>query len=110
MRALVFLEESDGELTTGARGLVAKARELSGDSCAVLCGTGVLDLANQVSTYGASRLFVADDPALATPLSQPRVEIIAALVRLGASTRCCWRTLRWPRISLVPLRRASMPE
>ena len=82
MRALVFLEESDGELTTGARGLVAKARELSGDSCAVLCGSGVLDLANQVSTYGASRLFVADDPALGTPLSQPRVEIIAALVRL----------------------------
>ncbi len=47
----------------------------------MLVGSGVRDLAAQAGQYGAKTVYVADDPSLASPLPQPRVDVLAALVR-----------------------------
>jgi electron transfer flavoprotein alpha subunit len=46
----------------------------------VIAGSGVRDLAAQAGEHGAARVYVADDPALAAPLPQPRVDVLASLV------------------------------
>jgi electron transfer flavoprotein alpha subunit len=48
---------------------------------AVLCGPGVKELAGDTGRFGAARAYVADDPALEHPLPQPRVDVLAKLVR-----------------------------
>ena len=80
MKALVFLEHQDGKLTKGALGVLAKAASL-GDAAAVVAGEGVRDLAEDAGRFGAATVHVAEDPRLAAPLAQPRVDVLAALVR-----------------------------
>src|SRR5262249_48046190 len=81
MTALVFLEHHEGEIVKNALGVLSKAASFGGDVHGVVCGSGVRDLAGQAGEYGADRVYVADDPALAAPLPQPRVDVIASLVR-----------------------------
>jgi electron transfer flavoprotein alpha subunit len=78
---LVFLEDHEGELARGSLGVLAKAAQLGDDVAAVVAGSGVKELAAEAGRHGAGTVFVADDPALAAPLSQPRVDVLAALVR-----------------------------
>ncbi|MGH3024487.1 MAG: electron transfer flavoprotein subunit alpha/FixB family protein [Gaiellaceae bacterium] len=80
MATLVYLEHHEGELVKGALGVLGKARELGDDVAAVVCGSGVKELAAQAERYGASRVYVADDAALEAPLPQPRVDVLATLV------------------------------
>jgi electron transfer flavoprotein alpha subunit len=47
----------------------------------VLAGSGVKELAAAAGRHGAATVYVADDPALAAPLPQPRVDVLAKLVR-----------------------------
>jgi electron transfer flavoprotein alpha subunit len=79
--ALVFLEHHGSELVKGSLGVLAKACSLGGDVAAVLAGSGVEGLAGEAGRFGAARVFVADDPALDAPLPQPRVDVLARLVR-----------------------------
>jgi electron transfer flavoprotein alpha subunit len=78
---LVFLEHHEGELQKGSLGVLTKAASL-GDSevAGVLAGSGVGELAAQAGAFGATRVFVADDPSLDAPLPQPRVDVLAKLV------------------------------
>jgi len=78
---LVFLEDHEGELVKGSLGVLSKAAQLGGDVAAVVAGSGVKELAPEAGRYGAAKVYVADDPALAAPLSQPRVDVLAGLVR-----------------------------
>jgi electron transfer flavoprotein alpha subunit len=78
---LVFLEHHEGELVKSSLGVLSKAVALGGDVSGVVAGSGVRDLAAQAGEYGASRVYVADDPALEAPLPQPRVDVLAALIR-----------------------------
>jgi len=78
---LVFLEDHEGEIVKGSLGVLSKAAKLGRDSAAVVVGSGVKELAAQAGRYGAATVYVADDPALATPLPQPRVDVLAGLVR-----------------------------
>jgi electron transfer flavoprotein alpha subunit len=78
---LVYVEERDGALVPGSLGLLSKARELGLEPVALLCGHGVGDLAEALSRHGAARVLVADDPVLAGPLAQPRVDVVASLVQ-----------------------------
>jgi electron transfer flavoprotein alpha subunit len=80
---LVFVEEREGALVPGSVGLLAKARELGAEPVALLCGTGVRKLAGGLGAYGAARVLVADDPALAGPLAAPRVDVTAAVIADG---------------------------
>jgi electron transfer flavoprotein alpha subunit len=78
---LVFLEDHEGELVKGSLGVLSKAAQLGGDVAAVVAGSGVKELAPEAGRYGAAKVYVADDPALAAPLPQPRVDVLAGLVR-----------------------------
>jgi electron transfer flavoprotein alpha subunit len=77
---LVYVEDHEGEPVKGSLGVLAKAVKLDDDVAAVLCGSGVEGLAEEVGRHGAGRVFVADDPALEAPLPQPRVDVLAKLV------------------------------
>lgn len=81
MPVLVFLEDHEGELVKGSLGVLSKAAKLGGDVAAVLAGSGVRELAGEAGRHGAATVYVADDPALAAPLPQPRVDVLAGLVR-----------------------------
>src|SRR5712691_11025487 len=84
MATLVFLEHHDGELQKGALGVLAKAAAL-GDSevAGVIAGSGVGAIASEAGKFGATKVWVADDPALEAPLPQPRVDVLARVVRDG---------------------------
>src|SRR5262245_36207755 len=87
MSTLVFLESHDGELTKGALGVLGKAASLGGDVAGVVLGSGVRDAAATAGSFGASRVYVVDDEALAAPLPQPRVDALEAVVQeSGADT------------------------
>jgi electron transfer flavoprotein alpha subunit len=77
---LVFLEHHDGELQKGSLGLLGKAASLVGDVAGVVLGSGVAETAAKAGAFGASKVYVCDDPALEAPLPQPRVDALAALV------------------------------
>jgi electron transfer flavoprotein alpha subunit len=80
MATLVYVEDHEGEPVKGSLGVLGKAAQLGDDVTAVLLGSGVEGLAEAVGKHGASRVLVADDTALETPLPQPRVDVLANLV------------------------------
>ncbi|RDI75406.1 Electron transfer flavoprotein alpha subunit [Gaiella occulta] len=82
---LVFLEHHDGELQKGGLGVLAKAASLGGEVAAVVVGHGVRAAAAAAGNYGASTVYVVDDPALEAPLPQPRVDALEAVVRASGA-------------------------
>jgi electron transfer flavoprotein alpha subunit len=82
MSVLVFLEHHGSELQKGALGVLTKAAALGdGDVGAVLVGEGVSSLAAEAGTYGATKVYVADDASFDPPLPQSRVDVLAKVVR-----------------------------
>ena len=79
MKSLVFLEHHGGALEKGALGVLAKAASL-GDAIGVVLGDGASDLAAGAGAFGASKVYVSEAAELASPLPQPRVDALAALV------------------------------
>jgi electron transfer flavoprotein alpha subunit len=77
---LVFLEHHEGELQKDSLGVLGKAVQLGGDVAVLIAGSGVEDLAAQAGKFGASKVYIADDPALEKPLPQPRVDVLAKLI------------------------------
>ena len=82
MSTLVFLEHHGNELSKAGLGVLTKAATL-GDSevSAAVIGSGVRPLAEEAGRFGAARVFAADDAQLEAPLPQPRVDVLAQLVR-----------------------------
>jgi electron transfer flavoprotein alpha subunit len=81
MPTLVFLEDHEGELVKGSLGVLSKAAQLGGEVAAIVAGSGLKELAPEAGRYGAATVYVADDPALAAPLPQPRVDVLSKLVQ-----------------------------
>src|SRR3989440_8408158 len=81
MSTLVFLEHHGNELLKGPLGVLSKAATLGDDVAGVVIGSGVRPLADQAGKFGATKVYVADDPQLEAPLPQPRVDVLAQLVR-----------------------------
>jgi electron transfer flavoprotein alpha subunit len=81
MSTLVFLEHHGGELLKGSLGVLAKAATLGDDVAALVAGSGVRDAAAEAGKYGATKVYVADDAQLEAPLPQPRVDVLAQVVR-----------------------------
>jgi electron transfer flavoprotein alpha subunit len=80
---LVFVEEREGALVPGSVALLAKARALGAEPVALVCGADVERLAAGLGGYGAARVLVAEDPLLAGPLAQPRVDVLAEVLAGG---------------------------
>ena len=83
MATLVFVEHHDGELQKGSLGVLAKAASLGGDVGAVLVGANVRALAGRLGSYGAAKVHVCEDASLDPPTPQPRVDVLAQVVRDG---------------------------
>ena len=75
-KTLVFLEHHDSDLQKGSLAVLGKAASV-GEAAGVVVGSGVRGVAEGV---GAT-VWVADDERLAAPLPQPRVDVLAKLVR-----------------------------
>ena len=74
MSTLVFLEHHGEELQKGS---------LGDDVAVVVAGRGVRALAAEAGRFGASKAYVVEDPSLEPPLPQPRVDVLAQVVRDG---------------------------
>ena len=81
MKTLVFLEHHDGAITKPSLALLSRAAQLGGETCGVVVGSGVKETAASAGGFGGSVIFAADDERLAAPLPQPRVDVLAGLVR-----------------------------
>lgn len=83
---LVYLEHHDTTIEKGSLGVLSKAASL-GEAVGVVLGPGAHEVAAQAGAYGASTAYALDVPELASPLPQPRVDALAALVgATGADT------------------------
>jgi electron transfer flavoprotein alpha subunit len=78
---LVFLEHHGGELAKNSLAVLTKAASLGDEVHGVAVGSGVRGLAAAAGAHGASKLWVAEDESLDAPLPQPRVDVLASLVR-----------------------------
>ncbi|HSC92570.1 MAG TPA: electron transfer flavoprotein subunit alpha/FixB family protein [Gaiellaceae bacterium] len=83
MKTLVFLEHHGDELLKPSLAVLSKAAQLGGEVEAALVGSGVEPLAARAGAYGAAAVHVADDPRFEAALPQPRVDVLAQLVRDG---------------------------
>ena len=79
-KTLVFLEHHEGAIQKGSLGVLTKAVQLGGAD-GVVIGSGVRAAGESAGAYGAATVWVADDARLAAPLPQPRVDVLAKLVR-----------------------------
>jgi electron transfer flavoprotein alpha subunit len=61
--------------------VLSKAASIDSDVSGVVLGSNVRGLAEQAGKYGAAKVYVADDAQLDAPLPQPRVDVLAQLVR-----------------------------
>jgi len=81
VKNLVFLEHHGDTLQKSSLAVLAKATQLGGEVAGVVIGSGVRALAESAGAYGAAVVHVADDPSVEAPLPQPRVDVLAQLVR-----------------------------
>ncbi len=81
MRALVFVEHQDGEPTQASLGVLSRAARLADETAALVCGERAGEVAGRLGAFGAARVLSAEHPALASELPQPRVDVLARLVR-----------------------------
>jgi electron transfer flavoprotein alpha subunit len=82
MSTLVFLEHHGDELLKSSLGVLSKAASLGdGDVAGVVLGSNVRGLADSAGKHGAAKVYVADDSQLEAPLPQPRVDVLAQLIR-----------------------------
>ena len=82
MSTLVFLEHHGNELLKGPLGVLSKSATLGDpDITGVVIGSGVRSLADGAGEFGAAKVYVADDEQLSAPLPQPRVDVLAQLIR-----------------------------
>ncbi len=84
MSTLVFLEHHGNELLKSSLGVLSKAASLGDDHLAgVVAGANVRALAEEAGKFGAAKVYVAEAAQLEAPLPQPRVDVLAQLVRDG---------------------------
>lgn len=80
----VFAQQVDNELTGIAFELIGKGKDLAKDLntevTAVLLGSGVKGLADELAAYGADRVIVVDDPQLKDYRTEPYTHALASVI------------------------------
>ncbi len=85
---LVFAEQRDGNIKKVAYEMLGTGADLAaalgGTVEAVLLGSGLDGLCDALAQYGATKVYVADDPALATYTSEAYTGTLASLIASAA--------------------------
>lgn len=82
MSTLVFVEHQGDQVSRGSLGVLGKAADLGGEVGAVMVGgTEVKALAADLGRHGAAVVHVAEDDSFVPALPQPRVDVLAHVVR-----------------------------
>ena len=80
----VFAQQVDNEISSIAFELLGKAKDLakdlSTDVTAVLIGSDVKGLADQLAEYGADKVIVVDDPELKDYRTEPYVHALSSVI------------------------------
>ena len=80
----VFAQQVDNKLSGIAFELLGKAKDLAKDLntdvAAVLLGSGVKDLADELAAYGADRVIVVDDPELKDYRTEPYTHALSSVI------------------------------
>ena len=80
----VFAQQVDNELSGIAFELLGKAKELAGDLntevTAVLIGSGIKGLTDQLAEYGADKVIVVDDPELKEYRTEPYAHALSSVI------------------------------
>lgn len=80
----VFAEQVDGKLSGIAFELLGKAndlaKDLGTDVTAVVIGSGIKDLADQLAEYGADKVIVIDDPELKEYRTEPYAHALSSAI------------------------------
>lgn len=81
----IYAQQVDGKLSPIALELLGKARELAESLddktvTAVLIGSDVGGLANELAAYGADRVVVIDDPSLKEYMTEPYTQALAGYI------------------------------
>ena len=80
----VFAQQVDNVLSSIGFELLGKARDLAKDLntdvTAVLIGSGVKDLADELAAYGADKVIVVDDPELKDYRTEPYTHALASVI------------------------------
>ena len=80
----VFAQQVDNKISGIAFELIGKGKDLAKDLntevTAVLVGSGVKELADQLAEYGADRVIVVDDPELKEYRTEPYTHALASVV------------------------------
>lgn len=80
----VFAQQVDNEISSIAFELIGKgkdlAKDLGTDVTAVLIGSGVKGLADQLAEYGADKVIVVDDPELKEYRTEPYTHAMASVI------------------------------
>lgn len=81
----VFAQQVDGKLSDVALELTSEATKLAADLktdvTAILLGSDVKGLADELAAYGADKVLVVDDPALKTYTTEPYTHAIDAIIK-----------------------------
>jgi electron transfer flavoprotein alpha subunit len=79
---LVFLEHHGDGLSKASLGVLSKAATIGDTHVAgLIAGSNVRPLGDEAGRFGAAKVYVADDQQLEAPLPQPRIDVLARLVR-----------------------------
>ena len=80
----VFAQQVDNEISSIALELLGKAKDLAKDLntdvTAMLLGSGVKGLADQLAEYGADRVIVVDDPELKEYRTEPYAHALSSII------------------------------
>ena len=81
----VFAQQVDNELSSIAFELLGKAKDLAKDLdaevTAVLIGSGIKGLVDQLAEYGADKVIVVDDPELKDYRTEPYARALASVIK-----------------------------
>ena len=80
----IYAQQVDNKLSSIAFELIGKAKELANDLgtdvTAVLLGSGVKGLADELGAYGADKVIVVDNPVLETYRTEPYAQALSAVI------------------------------
>ncbi len=80
----VFAQQVDNQISGISFELLGKAKELAGtlneEVTAVLIGSGIRALADELAEYGADRVIVVDDPELEVYRTEPYAHALASVI------------------------------